>query len=216
MPSKKKPVGPAAASPPLPPLDPAALGGLGDLMGGLVGGILEQVKQLAGWVGHPLAKALDGAEERLTSSATGGPVSSAEKVRALRSRLGESVDPRLHVVGESPPGRLAAASDDTAGGGSVWVVALGDDRRPEEAFGALKADLPNAGQTLPPCQSGVFWARKWEAPAWSRAFGAGLGGLAEKPLWVKLWDANGALVGPIARAPPALPPLGTIALEPGS
>ena len=177
--------------------------GLGDLMGSLVGGILEQVKQLAGWVGHPLAKPLDAAELSLAKGSTGGTVTTEEMARGLEVQQRGLTGATVHVVGSD------AAVGVNVGGGTdtIWVVLVGDDRDLGRAFHQLKEEIAEEHEKFPACHDVVFWTRKWDAPAWSKAFGDGLGALAPKPLWVKLWDANGTLVGPITRAPPPVVPM---------
>lgn len=204
MTSPKRPRPKAPTSSPDANLGELSTAGLGDLVGGLVGGILEQVKQLAGWVGHPLAKPLDMAEGQLSKGVDGGPVTSAEMAKALEVQLRGVPGLKVHVVGHATGG---AGHPDLAEE-RPWVVLIGDDTPLEHAFRALRSEIAEERGKLPACQNVVFWTRKWEAPAWTRAFGEGLGGLASKALWAKLWDANGTLVGPIARAPPPLVPMG--------
>lgn len=206
--SKKNPHPPQAPTPSASGADPSA--GLGDLMGGLIGGILEQVKQLAGWVGHPLARPLDAAEAMLTDGTGSGKVTSSGMARGLAVQIRGLQGVDVHLVGHSEASVKPAAKE---GPGAAWVVIVGDDTELDQAFASLKAELSKGEGEVPPCHNVVFWSRKWDASAWARAFGTGLGALASKPLWAKLWDANGTLVGPVARAPPPLLPVGDLRLE---
>ena len=210
MPSKKKHA-PEHSSPELPPMSGEMTMGLGDLMGSLVGGIVEQVKQLAGWVGHPLAKPLDDAEAALTKGASGGTVTTEEMGKGLEHHLRGLTGTTVHVVGSN----TAAGVNVGEGTACVWVVLVGDDGDLARAFQTLRSEISDAGESYPSCHDVVFWTRKWDAPTWSKAFGSGLGGLASKPLWAKLWDANGTLVGPIIRAPPPLVPMDGLPLDGG-
>ncbi|MDE1820187.1 MAG: hypothetical protein KGJ23_07410 [Euryarchaeota archaeon] len=209
MTSKKRPNVPHKDAPAADPLAGSMNAGLGDLVGGLVGGILEQVKQLAGWVGHPLAQPLDTAEAQLTKGATGGSVSSAEMAKGLEVQTRGLTGATVHVVGSDTSSGVNVGQ----GADCVWVVLVGDEERLDHAFQALRTEISEENTKYPACHDVVFWTRKWDATEWSKAFGAGLGPLAAKPLWAKLWDANGTLVGPVARAPPALVPMGDLKLD---
>lgn len=190
-PSSRPKASRASGADPEPPILPTDIG---SLFNGLLGSALKKVLDDAGWPGHPLREVLDAAEASFPAE---GHVTARDMRDSLTLALKAHGNVPVRVVGEHEA--------TTASGGaspSTVLVALGDKDDLAAALRRLTKALPPPGEEPTTVRDIVIWARHWQNAPWALREKSPLAGRA---VWLKVWDANGALIGPLLTPPGPLP-----------
>lgn len=181
---------PDPSAPEIPPL-PADIG---SLFNGLLGSALKKVLEDSGWPGHPLREVLDAAEASFPPE---GHVSAHDMRDSLTLALKAHGSVPVRVLGEHDAPAATAGEEP-----KTLLIAVGDRDDQATALHRLVKALPPADQEPSTVRDVVLWVRRWESAPWAQR---------EKPpfvgraVWLKVWDANGALIGPLMSPPAARP-----------
>lgn len=150
-------------------------------------------RSMVAWARHPLGTSLDDAE---TTPAAGkeGPASvdAAWMERKLREVLASTPAPVYLVRSSEPVGSGSSTKDKPS-----WVVIIGDGDDLGKALAELTARAEGLSEHDLPFRDVVLWTRRWDAATWERATAHGLGAMEERPIWLKVWESSGSLLGPL-------------------
>jgi hypothetical protein len=144
------------------------------------------------WTRHPLGESLDAAET-LEEGGKGpaGPVDRALMERNLREVLSHHPT-SVYLVhsSQSLPGAEKGKEKPS------WLLMVGDGDDPGKALAELASRSQGLSSSDLPFRDVVVWARRWDAATWERMTDQGLGVLEERPIWLKIWESSGSLLGP--------------------